>query len=537
MEPQSTEMDSESRRRALPTMASDRDIRPTSCREIACLLLIVVLADLTVYRGHGYSGYAVLCCVLPVLFFVGTVRRERFASQSVMGLLLVGVSARLVWCGNPGAVVAGGFLTVCFAMSLIGLPPWVIRAFVFASRLVGAGHRALFEYWQLVSSWSPSVPRGSVLSIVFPVLTLALFGLIFTLANPDLLAAISSELELLVRLANQWLAEFVPGPFEILFCLGVGWLAAGVLRPQLPDASEDFVQVAVTTESEAVEAPLYAAFRNTLVSVIGLFVVYLAFELKTLWFRQLPEGFHYSGYAHEGAAWLTVALALATVLLSVIFRGQVLRDPRVNSLKRLAWLWSALNLMLAVAVIHRLLIYVDFNGMTRMRTVGFLGTSSVIVGFLFVVAKIVRKRDFRWLIRRHLWTVTFAAYLYCVLPVDAWINRYNVRRVLAGDSAPSVQIIAHPTSTEGLLQLFPLLECEDGVIRDGVSAMLASELTSRRRNPNAEEATHWTAFQCADDRLLERLEAEAAGWTTELNSATARMDAIKAFRDYAWQWY
>ena len=537
MDPQFTPPYGTTSRRPLSPILSDPSFQPASWREITCLLLIVAVADVTVYRGQGYSGYALLFVTLPVLFLAGVARRERFAIQWVMGLLLAGVSSRLAWCGNPGAVLAGAFLTVCFAMSLTGLPPWVVRALVYGSRLVGAGHRALSEYWQLLSHWSPSVPRGSVLSIVLPIVTLGLFGLIFTLANPDLLKAISTELELWARLANQWLVGFTPGPVEILFCLGTGWLAAGVLRPQLPDTSDDFVQVDVAPETEVADAPLFAPFRNTLVSVIGLFVVYLGFEFQTLWFREFPDGFHYSGYAHEGAAWLTVALGLATVLLSLIFRGQVLRDPRLDSLKRLAWIWSALNLMLAVAVIHRLLIYVDFNGMTRMRTIGFLGIASVISGFLFVVAKIVRQRTFRWLIRRHLWTVTFAAYLYCVLPVDAWINKYNVGRVLAGDPAPCVQIIAHPTSDEGLLQLFPLLDCDNTAIRDGVSAMLASELTSRHRSADDAEARHWTSHQCAGDELLDRLEAESARWPANSNSNTGRSEAINAFRDYAWQWY
>ena len=88
VEPQFTDPNSESGRRPLSTSASEREIRLTNWREIACLPLIVLLADLTVYRGHGYSGYALLYCALPVLFFVGTVRRERFAIQWLMGLLL-----------------------------------------------------------------------------------------------------------------------------------------------------------------------------------------------------------------------------------------------------------------------------------------------------------------------------------------------------------------------------------------------------------------------------------------------------------------
>src|SRR5690606_38672582 len=76
-------------------------------------------------------------------------------------------------------------------------------------------------------------------------------------------------------------------------------------------------------------AAMYPAYANTLVAVVGLFAVYLIFEFQTLWFREFPDGFHYSGYAHEGAGWLTVALGLATLVLSVMFRADVLRDSRV----------------------------------------------------------------------------------------------------------------------------------------------------------------------------------------------------------------
>lgn len=41
-----------------------------------------------------------------------------------------------------------------------------------------------------------------------------------------------------------------------------------------------------------------------------------------MWFRPFPTGFHYSGYAHEGAFWLTVALAMATITLSLSGRPE-----------------------------------------------------------------------------------------------------------------------------------------------------------------------------------------------------------------------
>lgn len=62
-----------------------------------------------------------------------------------------------------------------------------------------------------------------------------------------------------------------------------------------------------------------------------------------------------------------------------------------------------LTVALALIVYNRLSIYVNFNGMTRMQTVGLLGMTSVLVGFLLVVRKISKGHDFRWLVRRSGW--------------------------------------------------------------------------------------------------------------------------------------
>ena len=168
---------------------------------------------------------------------------------------------------------------------------------------------------------------------------------------------------------------------------------------------------------------------------------------------------------------------MATAVLSLVFRGRMLCDPRLPRLRRLAWLWSLENMLLAAAVYHRLYIYIGFNGMTRMRMVGIFGMTAVLVGFLLVIWKIVHRRSFLWLVRRHLWTVAMTAYVFLLTPVDTIVTSYNVGRILAGDPAPSVQISDHPISAEGILLLEPLADAKNpkvpDEIREGVRAMLA----------------------------------------------------------------
>ena len=231
-----------------------------------------------------------------------------------------------------------------------------------------------------------------------------------------------------------------------------------------------------------------------------------------------------------------MALGLATVVLSLIFRGTILVDPRFVRLRTLSWIWSIENLLLALAVFNRLFIYIGFNGMTRMRVVGLLGVASVVAGFLLVLQKIARNHDFTWLIRRQLWAVSFAIFLYAILPVDAFVNRFNVDCILTGNSAPSVQISVHPTSDEGFLFLLPLVNCSDEIVRDGVRAMLADQLDRLEADAEKNQSLGWTTSQVATRRLLEQLKSNQADWSN-VQSRSKREECRKKFNDYAFQWY
>jgi len=508
-----------------------------SIAEILALVSLVGLSDLALYRSKGFMGPAVVFLVAPWLLALGKLRVKWDRSLWPLAFVLLLVAVRLAWCGSSLAVVVGFVVLCCAAMALSGLRPYLTRTAAFAFNLIPRGLFSLFDYACLCLRFSPPIVLTHWLAIILPVVSLLTFASIFTLANPDLFKSISDHLNWFVKSFEDWLIQIQF--LEILFCLGTGWIAIGFLRPARPPA-RTFESMHESVRETSM-SPFYAAYRNTLAVVIGLFAIYLVFEFQTLWFRSFPQGFYYSGYAHEGAAWLTVALGLATIMLSLIFRGSILADPRLTKLKSLSWIWSVLNLLLAVAVVNRLFIYIGFNGMTRMRVVGMLGVASVIGGFILVLRKIARNHDFTWLIRHQIGTVGIAIYLYAVFPVDGFVNRFNVNRILAGDPRPSVQISVHPTSDEGWLCLSPLIDCTDPTIRDGVRGLLDEKLTELERNNGNARDGDWTIRQIAFDRLIDQLrsiKSERTGdplWNTA--DETARHLDIVKFRKYAYQWY
>jgi hypothetical protein len=505
-------------------------IAPIVRRELIAILIWTLLADLLIFRANGFTGPGLFLAFAPVVFLIGCPKLiVGPGSKLCIGLSLV-VAARMIWLGSGWNVVSGWVLIVALSMSASGCVPYVMEGFVLACRAVVDGAIRISQY-PLPRRIGGSVRSGGrALAWLLPAIAAVVFGAIFVFANPDLVDLVSIRIRQLTERIELWLEGL--SIWELPFCLLALLIGCGLMRPVLPLFQIGPVEAELLTSSKRVPSPLYAAYRNTLLTLIVLFAVYLTFEWITLWKRDFPSGFYYAGYAHQGAAWLTVALALATAVLSAIFSGTMLRDDRLEFLRRLSWIWSAQNLLLAAAVYNRLQIYIGYNGMTRLRTVGFFGITVVVIGLCLVVYKINRERGFWWLIRAQLIALVLTVILYSLFPVDYVAHRYNVAAVARGYLHPSVMIAVKPISDEGIFPLLNLANCDDEIIRNGVLARLAERQHQLEQLPK----THWTEFQASRELLKARLKRHESAWVKYRDKPT-RDQAIATFRGYAMQWY
>lgn len=563
--------DATSPRESRPTVLPPREaaaVQPASApsfgyasgRELISLLIAVVLADVLIYRSAGYTGYGLfLVAVAPLILLARPKSCPRISPllAAAMTVLLVAAATRNIWLGTPGVTVAGFLLLVAWGRTVCGSQPFVLDTLLHSALSWVFGLAAAPDYRYLLSPTMTIGPTGQTQfrkpsGVGLPLIVTAGFGLLFVLANPDLTTLAREWISAIsTRFANL-LGKFVPDAAEVVFWALALLCLIGLVRPLMRESILNYLYQAEEKANQKspniTEARTFGSFRNTLIAVTILFAVYLVFEFSTLWRRDFPPGFYYAGYAHAGAAWLTVALAAASILLSAMFRGTTLADPRLTMLRKLAWIWSIENFLLAAAVINRLLIYVNFNGMTQMRVVGFLGVAAVIGGFVLVVVKIARKRGFIWLIRGDLAVLAMAILTFVLMPVDRLVHAYNTREILAGHLAPAVQITEHPFDLGGVISLIPLLKCENDIIREGIAAMLADYATQTRRQieapsgPNARSGSRtkshrgslrWTSYQYAEREFLRKYEATGATEPPE----DQRIDAWSRFRDYAYQWY
>jgi len=227
-------------------------------RELLSLLLIVVIADVTLYRGQGFAGPGLFFIAVPVLLLTGVVRSQFHRSLWLMGVLLLFLAARLLWCGSLEAVFAGAGLLCGFIMSLSGRAPWLLQTVAHTAQLIPDGYVGLSHYYESLSGCRMKPPEGRVLAIVLPALTVSAFATLFLFANPDLLSTVSAELTRLIEQTQQWLREFAPGPMELLFWITTGWIATGALRPSAP-LSDDPVRETGLVEESTQESSLFPA--------------------------------------------------------------------------------------------------------------------------------------------------------------------------------------------------------------------------------------------------------------------------------------
>ena len=549
---------------------SAEEIRPTplpgaeepgvklTFREPVAILLAVVLADACFYHGNGYAGLAAVLLGWLLIFLFGVVKPKTNGLTTFLAVLGLVVSAKLLWGGHPGSAAIGFGTVLLFGAIQAGRTLRFPDLTHYVMQSPGTGFSRLFLYGKTAAMLGGVFKIRSLAMVLIPLVTVVIFAALFVLANPNLLQFVETQWTWILEQFGKF-ENWVPLPDQLAVWLAVAVLTAGFLVPyplgyrngifggfvenfdvSHKNSETDLSSGNAATDREIpqVDNVMFYACRNTLVSVILLFVVYLVFEFRMNWLRNFPADLDYSGYMHQGAMFLTIALAVSTLVLCSIFVGKMLDDPRIARLRRLAWVWSTLNFFLALSVYNRLWIYVELNGLSRLRIAGFLGSTAVLLGFIVVVRKIAASKDFRWLLSRYTWSVLFVIFIGFAVPFDSIIARHNVRRVMNGELLPSIFLFPTPNAPEVLLFSLPLLEHEDEAIREGSRAIVSQEWErlEHRRKARLPNKYRWTEFQYSEKLLRKQLEPKLSLIQPYNDDPGKREMMIKAFRVYTNRW-
>lgn len=517
-------------------------------RSIASSVAMMVGAYGLWAQDFGNTGFAIFLITSAVLVVWNlslapsdSNRNTVNGRVSLLSLGLLLACLRLVWQSNTPACLAAILFWFAIGLDSQSRRSNFWQLIVFPFRIAWNGVlRWIGSPWERLFN-GMSKNRLAWLSWGVPLFAGLLFLIPLIQAHPEM----ASNLVLRIRQVVDAIWDYAKqmNPITALLVTLVGILSLGVLLPRFAAVDELGTTYPPLKTHAVCSSIAYFASRNTLIVVSCIFVWFLAIEIRATWFREFPAGFIYSTYAHQGAAWLTVALAMSTVAISILFRPEMHQYPRIATLQRLAWFWSLCNVLLVIAVFYRLLIYVQFNGLTRMRIIGFVGVACVFAGFVIVNSRIVGQKSIASILHKQCWALVWSVYLLALLPMDTISHAWNCSRIRSGHLAPAVQLAVQTISDEGLLCILPLIASEEAELRDGVTALLAQRYTllkiqpSEPRSQSVEPSIRWTQFQGSRFLLEERLNALVEHLQPFLDSPQKRQVAILSFRDWTKRWY
>ncbi|UOR05608.1 DUF4173 domain-containing protein [Hymenobacter aerilatus] len=376
--------------------------------------------------------------------------RSGYCWLLLMGTLL---SAVLV------AVYASGAAQLAAVVSLAG---WLgyrnqphLRLVLYAVltsllNLVPATQR-LFQLVRLPANLNNRVGRGWFYGrlLVLPLAALAVFHVLFVLANPKY-EALTARFWELVGEALDLLFSRLSVPHVLFFLLGLVLTAGALLLLPLHYFADhesrfgEFVQrQRDRVASLGVRHPDFRADRfpplglrreylmavSLLVLVNGLLLVVNLIDISWIWIDFQPTAnFDLTQFVHEGTYVLILSILVAMGIVLWFFRRNLNFYPRgLATLRWLATVWVVQNAVLAVSVGLRNYYYIIYTGLAykRIGVYGFLLLT--FFGLLTVLLKIWQRRSAYSLVRLNM----LAAYVVLLLLAagnwEIWMVRYNLQ--------------------------------------------------------------------------------------------------------------
>ena len=150
-----------------------------------------------------------------------------------------------------------------------------------------------------------------------------------------------------------------------------------------------------------------------LLNILVLFVngVDLMFQFGD---GKLPDGITYTSYVHQGVGLLIINVLLAMLLVLFFFRGRINFDKSYKTMRVLAILWMAQNILMLFFMAGRNNMYTAMFGMTYNRIGVYFYLLLTAIGAATTIVKVYSRKTNTWLFRINTW-LFFSVFIFSSL--------------------------------------------------------------------------------------------------------------------------
>ncbi|MFN8287066.1 MAG: DUF4173 domain-containing protein [Chitinophagales bacterium] len=149
-------------------------------------------------------------------------------------------------------------------------------------------------------------------------------------------------------------------------------------------------------------------------------------DIFYLWFaKTLPKGLTMAQYLHDGTDGLIFSIILAVLVILFVFRSHLNFIENNKWLKVLAYGWVAQNIILVLTTAQRNWWTIESSGLTRRRIGVYVYLLLCIIGLLFTLIKVARRKSNTFLFRKNSWAFYAVFIASCPVNWDAAIVNFN----------------------------------------------------------------------------------------------------------------
>jgi Domain of unknown function (DUF4173) len=286
------------------------------------------------------------------------------------------------------------------------------------------------------------------------------------------------------------------------------WLLYGCLRPLqiFPFTRQDLatgnslVRRRQTFGHPTKKLGLKHEYRASYLSLLLLNGLLLAFNLSDgyyLTIGSLPADIPYADYLHQGVNTLIFSILLAIGILLYVFRGNLNFIRSHQSLKTLAYLWLAQNLVLVLLTGTKTSIYVQDFGLTYKRIGVYTYLLLTGIGLVTSLIKIRQTKNQWYLFRKNTWALYLVLVLSSCCDWDRLITHYNLTAAREPDLSYLVYL-----SDSGLAERVAHIHATQPGFNDAQKQLIV-EQKNRFLEQAAQKA--WPSWNYKDWRLQQAL--------------------------------
>lgn len=225
-----------------------------------------------------------------------------------------------------------------------------------------------------------------------------------------------------------------------------------------------------------------------------------ASDLHYLMSGHIPvEGFSHADFVHQGIYTLIVSIVLAISIILYYFRGNINFFQANTTLKKLAYIWIAQNLLLAISSAYKNALYIEEFSLTYKRIGVFVYLLMAIIGLITTYQKLQQKRTLWYLLHINSWCLIVILLINSYVPWDPIITSYNLNKSNEPDYGYLISL-----SDSNIPTLLPYLN--DGLLNDRERSAFEDKIKSFQKEKKSQS---WLSWNYQDHLTLQALPKES----------------------------